>query len=37
MISVEHSNPPSEYFFDDPNLGNKTFKNIWLPKLQKAL
>ena len=37
MISVEHSNPPSEYFFDDPNLGNKAFKNTWLPKLQKAL
>ena len=37
MISVEHSHPPSEYFFDNPNLGNKTFKNIWLPKLQTTL
>ncbi len=36
MISVEHTHPPSEYFFGNPDTGLRTFKKSWLPKLKKT-
>ena len=36
MISVEHSHPPSEYFFGDSGIGLRAFKKTWLPKLKKT-
>jgi hypothetical protein len=36
MISVEHSHPPSEYFFGNPDVGLRVFKKTWLPKLKKT-
>ena len=36
MISVEHSFPPSEYFFENPDIGLRLFKKTWLPKLKKT-
>jgi hypothetical protein len=35
MISVEHSHPPSECFFGNPDIGLRIFKKTWLPKLKK--
>ncbi len=34
MISVEHSHPPSEYFFGNTDIGLRTLKKCWLPKLK---
>ena len=36
MISVEHTHPPSEYFFGDSDIGLRALKKTWLPKLKKT-